>query len=86
MLRYIQHRAYPSRDVWMEQILDLLIMDFKEHDTHSAACCALLSLDTFEQLPASHTDTEMFTGCSAGCPYCSNRHRRKRQPSAVYDA
>lgn len=36
----------------MEQVFDLLVVDLKEHDAHSAACCALLGFNAFEQLPA----------------------------------
>ena len=51
------HRAYPGRDVWVEQILHLLIVNLEEHDAHSAACCALLSLNAFEKLPAIKPNT-----------------------------
>lgn len=47
-------KAYPGWDVWVQQILDLLIMNFKKHDAHSAACCALLSINAPEELPATN--------------------------------
>ena len=36
----------------MQEVFDFLIVDFEEHDAHSVASPALLSLYAFKQLPA----------------------------------
>ena len=91
------HRAYPSKDVWVQQIFHFLIMNFKEHDAHSTARCALLSINGFEQLPATIPNTIIHSNafelglqvtqahtCDKG--FCSSWILRKEQPDVTIAA
>lgn len=51
-----QASCYPSRNVRMQQVFDLLIVNFQKHDAHEAARSILMGFNPLKKLPATEQD------------------------------